>query len=408
MDPGWPRSLRERVALLTLLVAGLYYHAKGYYWLVYHELGGLDLRSRWLEQQIVLSGRNPFDLAEAVRAGRAVPDALAIPDALLPHVAVLTGYPPWAYFAGAFVLWPSWAVSRVLYAGLNGVATAYVLVEAHRWGRRLGGTAPWLLPASVWAVSAHLSTLLLGNYGVLVVACLLGALHAHETGRSWLAGVLLGLALTKPTLAAPFLIPYAVTGAWGTLAACAAYLAVGSAVVWWFSAADPITLLGQMAEAALTYVGHGYGPVNLLLDAGIPPRTAVLAAGLVGAGVGLAVSWTYRTRPMLFHFAVAAVVARLSMHHKFLDNVILSFLLLGVGAVSVSGRASGAGIVFVALGLTLWLPGGLVVHPDRYAFTPWAQGLQLVVWVVSAGYLAQAWGRLGPDARLALAPRNRS
>ena len=111
----------ERVGFLALFAAGLYYHVKGYYWLVYHDLGALDLRFRWLEQQIVLSGSNPFDVAAAVRAGRAVPDAL------LQYVVGLTvGYPPWAYFAGTLFLWPPWAASRVLYAGLNVVATARI------------------------------------------------------------------------------------------------------------------------------------------------------------------------------------------------------------------------------------------------------------------------------------------
>ena len=254
-------------------------------------------------------------------------------------------------------------------------------------------------------MSAQLSTLLLGNYGILVVACLLGALPLHEARRSWLGGVFLGLALTKPTLAAPFLVPYVVTGAWRTLAACAAYLAVGSAVVWRLTATDPITMLGQMAEVGLTYVGQGYGSVNLLLDAGASPRTAALTAGLVGLAIGIAVSWVHRTRRMLFHFAVAAAIARLAMHHKVLD-VILTFLLLEVGALWASGRVPRVGIVFVALGLTLWLPGGLVVHPDRYAVTPWAQGGHLVVWAASAAYVARAWRRLRPDGEPAPAVRS--
>lgn len=373
-------------------MVGLVYHTAGYYWLLIPDAGAWDLRLRWLEQQIVFAGANPYDVVAAVRGGQAVAPTLR------PYAeGLLTlGYPPWSHFAGAVFLWPSWPATRILYAVLNLLATAVIVFEVYGRTRTAGTWTALVLATSALAMGSNYSTLIAGNYGILVVATLLASLRLQESGRTLLSGVLLGLALGKPSLSAPFLVPCLLKRRWTALGGCIGYVIIASAAVWWWTGVPTLTMLRQMFAYGETYVAEAYGPLNLLMYVGVPRRLALLATGVAGFGVAVGVTWRWRTRPMLFHFVVAAAVARLATYHKVHDNVLLVFLVLGVGAVLATRPSPGAWAILLALGVTLWLPGRLVAYPERYPLTIWMQAFHVVVWCASLVYLIRWW----PSRRL--------
>ncbi len=370
--------------VVALGAAGLVYHAAGYYWLLVAESGAWDLRLRWLEQRIVLAGANPYDVAIAVSEGREIAPALR------PYTTgLMVGYPPWSYFAGAVMFGPPWPWTRVLYAVLNLVATVVILAEVYRRTRIAGVWAAALMAGSCWAMAANYSTLIAGNYGILVTAAVMASLRLLESRRGWTAGMLLGVALAKPTLSAPFLVPCLLKRRWTALAGCVLYVVVSCAVVWWWTGTSTLTMLRQMVTAGETYASEAYGPPNLLMALGVRPRTALLATGLVGFLVVVGIAWRQRAAPLMFHFAVAATVARLATYHKVHDNVILVFLLLAVGAMATRQTSRSAWMVLLALGATLWLPGRLVAYPERYPVTIWVQLAHVLVWCITVGYVVR-------------------
>ena len=371
----------------TMIALGLLYQTGGYYYLVVHPEGAWDLRLRWLEQQAVFARRNPFDLVSDYYTGRSVPASLR------PYVPqMVVGYPPWSYFSGIFLFWPPWPAARWLYGALNLVATAGLVRWTHIVARPAGPWASVLLGAAVWAVSAHYNTLVAGNYGILVVGLLLVAMWAHRTRHPWTSGMLAGVAMLKPTIAAPFLLPFVFRREGRVLAGCAGYLAVSSGVTWWFTGTDPLTMTVQMMRWGQVYVREAYGPLNFLLAGGVDREVAILLTAGVFLGFASVALWVRREDGLLCQFAIAALAGRLWTYHKVLDDVMLVFVLVAVGDRWLVRSQRGARLMFVLLGLSLWTPGRLVAYPDAFAPTMWFQAFHIAVWIGAGVFLALRGG----------------
>lgn len=370
------------MALGGLALVGAGYHLYGYYFLLVHPQGAWDLRLRWLEQLCVFAGLNPFTVSEDFHAGRPVPEPFRSFAGDL-----MVDYPPWAYFAGLLLYAPPWPAARILFAALCLAATAFVLVQAHRTGRPGGARAAWTLLVAVLAISSHFNNLAAGNYAIVVTGLLVMALVLLDHGHDLAAGALIGVAMVKPTIAGPFVLPLLVTGNVAALAGCAAYLAGASAVTWGLTGTDPVTMLVQMLQHGERFVAEAYGPLNFLLLLSVPPRVAIPATAGVAALAGWIALRALRDAPRLTQFAVAALIGRLWTYHKVYDNVMLAFVLLVLGQAWLVRRARGAGLVFGAVALSLWLPGRLVAYADRFPASWWMQGAHVLVWIVALAYI---------------------
>src|SRR6266436_4108891 len=159
-------------------------------------------------------------------------------------------YPPWTYFSGLLLLWPPWARVRVWYAFVNVICLTSIIGFVNGYARQQSTLDRLVLVFSVTAIGALCSNLGVGNFGVIVIALLLGAYQADEAERPILSGLLLGIAMLKPQLTAPFLLVALLGGRFRALAVTAIYLIVGTVAIWIISGLNPLLMLVQSVQTA--------------------------------------------------------------------------------------------------------------------------------------------------------------
>jgi hypothetical protein len=383
--PYWSFALWAGAALL--LAGAVAYHAKGFK-LLFGDGGGDDFHQRWIELRYVAKGQNPYDVYyyryhngakpwSDARDGR-LDAAIGAPDD--------GGYPPWAFVTGWLFLWPSWPLALWYYVFLSLAAVAVIgcwaatlAPEGAGWGGKT------FLFAAAAAISAYGTTLQVGQYGTIVVAFIAASLWllSLQRGRlgDVLVGVLLGVAMLKPTIAGPFFLVLLVKRRWVAAAACLLYVTVAAGLVWALTATNPIEMCLQMTASAADYIADSQGLVGPLLTLGLSRKlvTPVLAAGVLLPAIAL--MWTFRRRSLPTLFAVAAVAARFWSYHKGYDNGMMVFLLAPLLAAWLREPRNfllGAGAFLV--GASLWMPAGLT-HSTPILVA------QLLIWPVGLGVL---------------------
>jgi hypothetical protein len=371
-------------ALLALLT--LAYCAKGLYYLVVKADMPNDMHLRWVETQYILHGENPGDIFMASQYSAAVriPMWSKRPTTEIPWIGPVftAGYPPWAYFANVPFYWPPWQrAARVYFAGWNVLALLVVFAYGYHVGRPLGALAGAILGFSGTAVSANATTLGVGQYGIVIVALIVATLWLLERFRdSGTAGVCLGLAFTKPILSGPFGVPLLFPIKPRSLIAVIVYMLVANGVIWAVTKANPVELVSQMLHAGQGYMDASYGPMNLLVSMGMPKpmSEAVTAVGCVGIEAVLLFVWM--RAPLLVHFAIASVTARLWSYHHLYDNLVVMFLLIALGRLALERTTPIHVLAFLVMGLSLWAPGKFCDHL-------WYQIFQMVVWITGLALL---------------------
>jgi Glycosyltransferase family 87 len=353
-----------RLGAAGLLLLTLVYQAKGNLDLVSGTDPGsaVDLYNRDREQALFAEGRNPFDHNTGSQ-------------------------PPWGYPTGVLFTWPPWPAVRVYFAVVNLAALMVVMWWAYRQGRGLTSEARWLLAGAAAAFGGSCTATEVGQVGIVVTALLALSLWCDERGRPVATGVLVALALIKPTISAPFAVALLMTGRWRASAVAAAYGALGSAVTWAITGAAPWHMLGQLAQAAGGYADDGtIGLVEVLGPLGVPAGLRNPLAALAVTVPGLALMWHLRgSLPLAF--AVAAVWGRLWTYHKSYDDVMLVFLLVPLGVHALRRPSSALALgAFAIVGLLAWLPG-------RWLALDGVQLAQLLVWPVALCVLVSQAGR---------------
>jgi len=371
--------LPMRVVAAILVVVGALYVARGSYFLF---TSSGDFSLRWTEQHYVFRGKGPAEVWEhqdALTRGVPVP-ARSLHATLEPDLGKTDGaYPPWAYVTGAAFTWPSnMEAARVLYGVINLAVLAWLLRWAFGCAAGAGSLPGWFLAASVLATSSICTTLGLGQYGVLVLAALAGTIVSAERGRWLVAGLLLGIALTKVTLAAPFVVPLLFGKHFKTVATAGAYVACASVVIWLQVGTDPLTLLLAMFSAAEHFAQGGYSMVDLLVLLGMDTLPAMVVAALGTVVISSAVMWSTRHSSLLMQFALAGVASRLWTYHTLCDNLIVVFLLMALGTQALHSKS--ARLAFVVTGLTLWPPG-------QACDFEWFRAFQLSAWIACSAVL---------------------
>ena len=334
-----PRRLKlALVAALALL--SIAYLAKGFYIGTFRD--GADVFRRWAEEHFLLHTLvDPRLAASFARRG--------------------VVYPPWSYFSGLFLLWPPRAQVRVWYSFVNLVCMIWIIGFVAGYAREQYKLDRLILVLSVTAIGAFCSNLGVGNYGVIVLALLAGSYQADEAGRPVLSGLLLGVAMLKPQLAAPFLLVSLVRGRFRALAAAAIYLVVATVAIWIISGVDPLLLLNQSVQMAGAFAQTTAGLLTVILGAGLPYRVAAPLTALLCLAIFTPILWSYRDRSPMLLFAVAALTSRLWTYNLNTSNLILVFLLLALWSLAVETTTRGTRVtaLFLAVGVSLWVPARL-------------------------------------------------
>ena len=368
------------VSVLTFLLAivAVAYQGRGFYHMMFVAEPNLcDLRQRWEEQQSVLKDRTRRDNGKAAMAPSGKNSSTtAERNGRKIRNPSSGGYPPWAFFTGMLFLSASWPVTRVTFAAWNAFATVVIGVWAYYQGRPHGLQAGLLSACAVLAINAFCNSLVVGQYGTLVVALVIAAELAYRRQRHGISGLLIGVAMIKPTVAAPLVLPFVVRAAWKPLVVAALYLVVGTGVVYVMTEINPIEMCAAMVRAGAQSTRADNGVAGLMWQSGM--NVNWILPILVTCGIGLLIVTIVRYRKMdpLVLFAVCCVIGRVCTYHRKYDNVMLVFLLVALSfAACGPNRSLLAKVGFLMCGISLWLPVRFL--------SPQVQTIQMGVWLVS-------------------------
>lgn len=324
--------------VVCLALLSIAYLGKGFYIGAFRD--GADVFRRWAEERFLL--HEPIDPRLAASFARR---------------GVV--YPPWSYFSGLFLLWPPWAQVRAWYAFVNLASMTWIIIFVAGYAREQSKLDRLLLVLSVTAIGAFCSNIGVGNYGVIVLALLVGAYQADQADRPVLSGLLIGVALLKPQLSAPFLLVALMRGRFRALAAAAVYLVVATVAIWMISGIDPLLMLERSAQTAGVFAHTTAGLLTVVLDAGVPYRLAAPLTALLCLAIFTPLLWQYRDRSLMLLFAIAALTSRLWTYNLNTSNLILIFLLLALWRLAIETRDTRATALFIAVGASLWVPARL-------------------------------------------------
>jgi len=364
-----------KVLIVLLFVGGASYWVKGVR-LLFSEQGGVDVYLRWQEQSYIRHGQNPYDVAYAAHGVGVAPwdstrDSTTDPKVGSPDSG---GYPPWAFLLGSFMFWPPWPTVKLYFLAISLTLTAIAAVWAYSMARNQGRHTGWLAAASIVGISAYSTSTHVGQYGGVVVGLLALSAWCLVTGREVLGGVLMGMALLKPTIAGPFVLILLVTCRWRALAVCIGYVSIASSLIWWQTHTSPIEMLLQSLAAGSEYIHDSQGLIRSLLKIGLTPGEVTPALAALILVPGLSVMFFARKRSVLDLFAIAAVVGRLWAYHKSYDNMMVGFLFVALICAAITPRSMAMFALLVAGGTT-WAPASL-------SKLDWYNFLQIGCWVV--------------------------
>jgi Glycosyltransferase family 87 len=353
--------------MLGLLAFAYYVRGARYLVLGTEVSDAVDLKLRWSEERYFLKGQNPFDmwlahspivatlgLTEVSDRPAAVDASLGVSDPALP---------PWGYVSALALLWPEWPGVRIYYLLLNTVALAFMAWWASSTVMEAGRLARWLLGLSVIAIGSVSSTLGVGQFGILVTALLCAACYLERQNRPLVSGLFVAFALVKPTLAGPFFLAMVIRRRWPAVFSCAAYLTVCSIVTWVVVATPPWEMLRQLLRVGAVIGDQGSANLaSVLIGMVEDRRLATMAAMLIGLAPMALLLISRIGQESNAAYAVAAVVSRMWTYHKTYDDIILAFVLIGLGAYALKKHRvdAASGAMFVILGVTLWLPPRIV------------------------------------------------
>lgn len=357
----------QRPIAMTLLLLGVSYVAAGC-WRLWSQSVLTDFVQRVNGLMLIRAGSTPYTL-----------DYRAVADA------------PWAWLGNLLLYWPP-AMQRVYY-GLLIVGVLLLIVSwAYRIGERARPGGGLMLAGATLAMSSVVTALGLGQNSPFMVAALVGCYMLVANGHPVAAGLCLGFALAKPQISLLFVLPLLVTGQFLALAVAAAYVVVATLLVCSMTGLTPIELTRDWQVYIAGIKWPGYGPYQVLIDAGLPERAVLVSSALVFGGAATAAIAVLRDRPLLVLFAIAAVAGRLWSYHQLYDNLMIVFLLVALGELALRSAARPALIMFLLVGVTVWAPGRFC---DVAAF----QWFQMFTWLAGAGMAAAASTRAVGDVR---------
>jgi hypothetical protein len=407
------------VTIILFLVAALYL-GRGFYSLVFKSQTNpaIDLHKRWIEQRYVYGGQNPYDVVELVAAERAhlPPPECSRDNRVNPEIGPpffrQGGYPPWAFVTAVLLVLPiSFEAASTYFALLDIIALAVIAGWAYRLGRFHSRLGALFLVATSLAPIAHYNTLFFGQYGILVVALLVAVYFLYESHKPAAAGFMYGLATIKPTVSGLFVIYFLIKRQWRFLLVASAYVASASLVTWALTKTNPVEMLQQVQNLAHRWTlnewnldgeGHPVGTFHLgtstgsslFMQMGLNFKMASLLAGGLGLVATLTLTWLWRSGSTLTLFAIAATFGRMWAYHRPTDDVMMIFLLVGLGRLVLIRGSLSLVFAFSAVGLSLWLP--TTVFPVSFGL--WVEVGQVLSWLFGLTVLL-AWLPPAKDGR---------
>jgi hypothetical protein len=265
-------------------------------------------------------------------------------------------YPPASYS----LLWPlvGWlpeAQARALYAASIFASIIAIAAVAVRMSGSMKLPETALLALVVMPLGATQITVWIGQLGLHVTACLLAAAallvggdrqrvaRPHAGARSWsidlVAAALLTLSLVKPTLSVPVVGAILIlTSRWRpVLLTGAFYLGVTLLAAAFQDASAPGLIVQWLGRESVMNLPLGSVNSHLWLH-WLGFDGSMLPVSLLWILVGAAWTWRYRDADPWIVIGVAALVARLWIHHRAFDDVILVIPMITLFRIAKSSH----------------------------------------------------------------------
>jgi Glycosyltransferase family 87 len=323
-----------------------------------------DFMRRWREQRYVLMSKDPYDVlfTHEERMGQRPPTLNFRHVDVEKQIGALDGigYPPWTYMTGILLHSMRLPCARLQYAFANLLALASIGWWAlKQTPQGLPGSARWFLPLSVLGTMPFWCTLAYGQYGVLLVAMVAWSVSLSEAGWGVSAGVLMGMAMLKPSFTLPFGLLLLYRWNWRAVTVAATYVLGGGLLVCWMTRTAPEIFMSQMQADAPRYVLDLPGLLKALVVAEVPLKLAIPGLILIFLiATGWWVVYMGNRASTLDRLAIAGLAARLFTYHRPYDDLLLVFLLVALTVRLMKRSTSSLVMATLAVGLSLWLPLG--------------------------------------------------
>ena len=227
------------------------------------------------------------------------------------------------------------------------------------------------------ALASWVSCIVVGNNPLLVVPLLILCYQLLRANKDGSAGVVLALAMLKPTVAGPFFLVLLLRRRWRAAAMCLLYIILASLLTWRLIATNPLEMLKQMFAASGVWIDQGFGPAQYLMWTGVDTHTASLITAPVVLAFGCWALFLARDGTLLAQFSIAAIIARFWSYHLYYDDAVMVLMLVFFAHQTLGPRARTAYIGFILSCVGLWIP-------QRVTNLVGVQLFQLLAWLVLA------------------------
>lgn len=383
------------VLIVPLFVLAVTYNFAAFTRLVYDSPNSfpIDLRLRWVENRLVSQGLDPQTYGH--------PDA-KIRETHPVMVEAGGSYPPWSYATGLMLVPPfEWSLTKLYFAVVNALALGVVCfwaAQSARGSTRLTDVVGPLSVASIFSIAICVSY---GQYGLLITAFLVAGLLLGEREYETCSGLFLGLAMTKPQLAVPFVLAMLLRGKFRAFGWAVMYVLFTSCVTAYLVSANPVTMFRNISHEAALYVDLTHNPFILQLQRAIGFGPATLSAAVGGLLVTTVTVFVLRKKTsLLAAFSISTVVCMFWSYRKHYDVVLLAFPLIHALQITCRKRSWLAAAVFLIIGVSVWLP-----IRDAQWYWPVVAYTHAAIWVLGVATLVglelNDYERWGPEAESA-------
>jgi hypothetical protein len=322
--------------------------------------GGKDFHPYWYASQLLRQGIDPYAAFLGGRVDRGEPLLPAAPAVTAPLLAAALPF--------SFLPWKSakWAWLIVALATLA-IAPRFAFAAAKRYAIPVDALTPTLL------FFALLATRVAAGNGQLVCPVIALLILAVAAPAPWLAGIALGFALSKYSVAVAVVVFFLLRREWRVLAIAAAVQATGVAALWVVTGSTPLAIVREYAAIARMHAAEpGYQFPSPAID-------VVIAAAL------LAIAFWRWPRRQFDILAMLCAGSLLVVYHRVYDGVLLLpaiVVLLPAMRSSIAVRIAAASALFV-----LMLPGTILGSETWTAVAGDAQRYAVVLLLAVIVYL---------------------
>jgi hypothetical protein len=363
-------SLILFILTLALFLLSLAYLVRGFYLLAISPLPPKDLFSRWQEQQYIYSRIYPYGMSVSE---------------INPQLGKITsgGYPPWAFFTGFFIF-PniSWTLTRFYQMFLNLLSLGVLVRFAYQIGLSFGVRSAYFFVAACLAISSHCTTLGVGQYGIIINALLIGVYWLIKANRNNWAGLLMGIALAKPTISAPYFLGLIIHRKFKSFFVAIFYISFATFYISWLTKLDLNDVIFRFLDQIKYVADDGFSWINILINLGLNVELSILLLGAISISLIILIFYWLRDFSLLIIFGIASAIGRIFTYHRVYDDIMLVFLLLALLQLAFSQPHWLNILILTVVGLTLWLPASF-----QNVAAPYWLVLQIIIWSLALIYL---------------------